>query len=195
MCPQVTFSVWISELFFSRAKHTSFHFHWQLQTEANFWNTGMHLKFHFHFSEIIQMSSVNTEPSQQSELFSILLWRGSWFWLFTHFGAIKSPRLRLGLFIAPKCVKSQNQLPFYTIKFYRPESWQLGLFIPLICFRLTSWRRKTKRKGCFDELENSTLETWEASKTSTGFTDQQGDWREGEDEPYKVQPSSRAAQP
>ena len=67
--------------------------------------------------------------------------------------------LRLGLFIASKCVKSQNQLPFYTIKFYRPESWQLGLFIPLICFRLTSWRRKTKRKGCFDELENSTLET------------------------------------
>ena len=116
MCPQVTFSVWISELFFSRAKRTSFHFHWQLQTEANFWNTGMHLKFHFHFSEIIQMSSVNTEPSQQWELFSILLWRGSWFWLFTHFGAIKSPRLRLGLFIAPKCVKSQNQLPFHTIK-------------------------------------------------------------------------------
>ena len=96
MCPQVTFSVWISELIF--------------------WNTGMHLKFHFHFSEIIQMSSVNTEPSQQWELFSILLWRGSWFWLFTHFGAIKSPRLRLGLFIAPKCVKSQNQLPFHTIK-------------------------------------------------------------------------------
>ena len=116
MCPQVTFSVWISELFFSRAKHTSFHFHWQLQTEANFWNTGIHLKFHFHFSEIIQMSSVYTEPSQQSELFSILLWRGSWFWLFTHFGAIKSPRLRLGLFIAPKCVKSQNQLPFHTMK-------------------------------------------------------------------------------
>ena len=116
MCPQVTFSVWISELIFSRAKHTSFHFHWQLQTEANFWNTGMHLKFHFHFSEIIQMSSVNTEPSQQWELFSILLWRGSWFWLFTHFGAIKSPRLRLGLFIAPKCVKSQNQLPFHTMK-------------------------------------------------------------------------------
>ena len=79
----------------------------------------MHLKFHFHFSEIIQMSSVNTEPSQQWELFSILLWRGSWFWLFTHFGAIKSPRLRLGLFIAPKCVKSQNQLPFHTIKSVR----------------------------------------------------------------------------
>ena len=70
--------------------YTSFHFHWQLQTEANFWNTGWRLKFHFHFSEIIQMSSVDTEPSQQSELFSILLWRGSWFWLFTHFGAIKS---------------------------------------------------------------------------------------------------------
>ena len=116
MCPQVTFSVWISEPFFSRAKHTPFHFHWQLQTEATFWNTGIHLKFHFHFSEIIQMSSVYTEPSQQSELFSILLWRGSWFWLFTHFGTIKSPRLRLGLFIAPKCVKSQNQLPFHTIK-------------------------------------------------------------------------------
>ena len=95
MCPQFTFSVWISELFFSRAKHTSFHFHWQLQTEANFWNTGMHLKFHFHFSEIIQMSSVYTEPSQQSELFSILLWRGSWFWLFTHFGAIKSPAAKV----------------------------------------------------------------------------------------------------
>ena len=29
--------------------------------------------------------------------------------------AIKSPRLRLGLFIAPKCVKSQNQLPFHTM--------------------------------------------------------------------------------
>ena len=96
--------------------YTSFHFHWQLQTEANFWNTGRRLKFHFHFSEIIQMSSVDTEPSQQSELFSILLWRGSWFLLFTHFGAIKSPRLRLGLFIAPKCVKSQNQLPFHTMK-------------------------------------------------------------------------------
>ena len=61
----------------------------------------MHLKFHFHFSEIIQMSSVDTEPSQQWELFSILLWRGSWFW---HFGAIKSPW------------RSQNQLPFHTIK-------------------------------------------------------------------------------
>ena len=73
--------------------YTSFHFHWQLQTEANFWNSGRRLKFHFHFSEIIQMSSVDTEPSQQSELFSILLWRGSWFWLF----------------------KSQNQLPFHTI--------------------------------------------------------------------------------
>ena len=78
----------------------------------------MHSRFHFHFSEIIQMSSVNTEPLQQWELFSILLWRGSWFWLFTHFGAIKSPRLRLGLFIAPKCVKSQNQLPFHTMKRY-----------------------------------------------------------------------------
>ena len=113
--PRLTFSFLISELFFSRAKHTSFHFHWQLQNEANFWNTGIHLKFHFHFSEIIQISSVNTEPSQQWELFSILLWRGSWFWLFTHFGAIKSPRLRLGLFIAAKCVKSQNHPPFYTI--------------------------------------------------------------------------------
>ena len=60
--PCQPFSVWISELFFSRARHTSFHFHWQLQTEANFWNTGIHLKFHFHFSEIIQMSSVYTEP-------------------------------------------------------------------------------------------------------------------------------------
>ena len=25
-------------------------------------------------------------------------------------------KVRLGLFIAPKCVKSQNQLPFHTIK-------------------------------------------------------------------------------
>ena len=126
MCPQVTFSVWISELFFSRAKHTSFHFHWQLQTEATFWNTGIHLKFHFHFSEIIQISLINTEPSQQSELFSILLWRSSWFWLFTRFGAIKSPRLRLGLFIAPKWVKSQNQLPFHTIKTWR-AAWKKSM--------------------------------------------------------------------
>ena len=37
-------------------------------------------------------------------------------WGQTHFGAIKSPGLRLGLFIAPKCVKSQNQLHFHTIK-------------------------------------------------------------------------------
>ena len=27
-------------------------------------------------------------------------------------------RDRLGLFIAPKCVKSQNQLPFHTIYFF-----------------------------------------------------------------------------
>ena len=31
---------------------------------------------------------------------------------------IKSPRLRLGLFIAAKCVKSQNHPPFYTIKWW-----------------------------------------------------------------------------
>ena len=58
LCPQVPFSVWISELISSRAKHTSFHFHWQLQTESNFWNTGMHLKFHFHFSEITAVRTI-----------------------------------------------------------------------------------------------------------------------------------------
>ena len=35
---------------------------------------------------------------------------------FLHILRIKSPRLRLGLFIAAKCVKSQNHPPFYTIK-------------------------------------------------------------------------------
>ena len=100
----------------------------------------MHLKFHFHFSEIIQMSSVNTEPSQQWELFSILLWRGSWFWLFTHFGAIKSPRLRLGLFIAPKCVKSQNQLPFHTINF-----GVRGFSVKIAYWNLRSFRANTNR--------------------------------------------------
>ena len=34
--PQLTFSFLISELFFSRAKYTSFHFHCQLQTEEAF---------------------------------------------------------------------------------------------------------------------------------------------------------------
>ena len=43
-----------------------------------------------------------------------IVWKGSWFWLFTHFGAIKSPRRSRGLFIAPKCVKSQNQLPLHS---------------------------------------------------------------------------------
>ena len=35
---------------------------------------------------------------------------------FSHILRIKSPRLRLGLFIAAKCVKSQNHPPFYTMK-------------------------------------------------------------------------------
>ena len=34
--PRLTFSFLISELFFSRAKYTSFHFHCQLQTEEAF---------------------------------------------------------------------------------------------------------------------------------------------------------------
>ena len=65
--PRLTFSFLISELFFSRAKHTSFHFHCQLQTEKAFKNTGTHMKFHFHshLSEIIQMCSVKTQPPQK----------------------------------------------------------------------------------------------------------------------------------
>ena len=47
-------------------------------------------------------------------LWDFIVWKGSWFWLFTHFGAIKSPRRSRGLFIAPKCVKSQNQLPLHS---------------------------------------------------------------------------------
>ena len=34
--------------------------------------------------------------------------------IFTYFAAIKSPRRSRGLFIAPKCVKSQNQLPLHS---------------------------------------------------------------------------------
>ena len=45
----------------------------------------------------------------------ILLWKGGWFWLFTHFANKK-------LFIAAKCVKSQNHPPFYTINI---QTWTL----------------------------------------------------------------------
>ena len=39
---------------------------------------------------------------------------------------IKSPRLRLWLFIAVKCVKSQNHPPFYTMKaFDQKVSWRI----------------------------------------------------------------------
>ena len=78
MCPQVTFSVWISELIFSRAKS------YILSLSLTAANWGKFLK-HWHafevslsLSEMIQMSSVNTEPSQQWELFSILLC-GFWY--------------------------------------------------------------------------------------------------------------------
>ena len=54
--------------------------------------------------------------NEESSSLWFIVWKGSWFWLFTHFGAIKSPRQSRGFFIPPKCVKSQNQLPFYTMK-------------------------------------------------------------------------------
>ena len=64
----------------------------------------------------------------------ILLWKGGWFWLFTHFAAIKSPRLRLGLFIAAKCVKSQNHPLFHTIKSKSTHSeWQGHLLKCTLC--------------------------------------------------------------
>ena len=42
---------------------------------------------------------------------------------FLHILRIKSPRLRLGLFIAAKCVKSQNHPPFYTMKGTKSLKW------------------------------------------------------------------------
>ena len=38
----------------------------------------------------------------------ILLWKGGWFCLFTHFSAIKSPRRSRGLFIREMCKKSKS---------------------------------------------------------------------------------------
>ena len=40
--------------------------------------------------------------------------------------AIRGARLRLGLFIAAKCVKSQNHPPFYTIKILASCGKSLG---------------------------------------------------------------------
>ena len=54
--------IYILSLSLSAANWGSFLKHW-------------HLKFHFHLSEIIQMFSVNTQPSQLLALFSILTQR------------------------------------------------------------------------------------------------------------------------
>ena len=48
-----------------------------------------------------------------------IVWKGSWFWLFTHFGAIKSPWLRLP-FHTIKYI-SQNNLPNKFLNLVLPQ--------------------------------------------------------------------------
>ena len=47
---------------------------------------------------------------------------------FLHISRIKSPWRCLGLFIAVKCVKSQNHTPFYTIKCSGLDSTNIAWF-------------------------------------------------------------------
>ena len=59
-----------------------------------------------------------------------IVWKGSWFWL--------------GLFIAPKCVKSQNQLSFHTKRywiegtFYWPKNSKKGYYLSYTFYMISS---------------------------------------------------------
>ena len=82
------------------------------------------------------------------------IWNAN-FEIFTPFWSNKKPHTRLGLFIGPKCVKSENQLPFHTINIARgttdpeidSETWtKLGINmapLALIANLATRWHHLT----------------------------------------------------
>ena len=81
-----------------------------------------------------------------------IVWKGSWFWLFTHFGAIKSPRRSRGLFIAPKCVKSQNQLPLHSKMLNSSDCCEGSVSTEDIWIISEKWKWNFKRLPVFQKF-------------------------------------------
>ena len=91
---------------------------------------------------------------------------------FSHILRIKSPRLRLGLFITAKCVKSQNHPPFYTIKYVCLIFHETNglIMIPKTVLKSGLWRCSKKYGFNSNCQENYLkLESWCGFKSGFAF--------------------------
>ena len=68
-----------------------------------------------------------------------IVWKGSWFWLFTHFGAIK-------------CVKSQNQLPLHSKMLNSSDCCEGSVLTEVIWIISEKWKWNFKCMSMFQKF-------------------------------------------